>query len=270
MQIGSRTFDIAHGPYIMGILNVTPDSFSDGGRYVSLDAALAQVERMIAEGADVIDIGGESTRPGAELVPEAEEMERVMPVIEAVRARFDIPLSLDTYKSAVVREGLARGVDLVNDVWGLLADPEMGPVIAESGAACCLMHNRREPVGEHFETVWPEEMAAILDRADAAGIDRSRVILDPGVGFGKTYEQNLYVIGHLDVVTALGCPVLLGTSRKSVIGNTLGTPPDERALGTAVTTVFAALAGCMLVRVHDVRENQEAIRMARAIREETI
>ncbi len=270
MQIGSRTFDIAHGPYIMGILNVTPDSFSDGGRYVSLDAALAQTERMIAEGADVIDIGGESTRPGAELVSEAEEMERVMPVIEAVRARFDIPLSLDTYKSAVAREGLSRGVDLVNDVWGLLADPGMGTVIAESGTACCLMHNRREPVKEHFETVWPEEMAAIRDRADAAGIDRTRIVLDPGVGFGKTYEQNLYVIGHLDAVTALGCPVLLGTSRKSVIGNTLDVPPDERAIGTAVTTVFAALAGCMFVRVHDVRENQEAIRMARAIREETI
>ena len=266
MRIGTKEFDTEHNTYLMGILNVTPDSFSDGGRFNTLDAALAQVERMIAEGADIIDIGGESTRPGYEpKLSNAEELERVLPVIEAVKARFDIPVSLDTYHSTVAAAGLAAGADMINDIWGLKFDPDMAGVIAKAGASCCLMHNRNAAEYRDFVPELCADLRETLALAKAAGIPEENIVLDPGVGFGKTYENNLTAITALREVRALGYPVLLGTSRKSVIGLTLDVPVSDRVIGTAVTTVFAVQQGCAFVRVHDVRENAQAIRMTQAI-----
>ncbi|HJB45832.1 MAG TPA: dihydropteroate synthase [Candidatus Mediterraneibacter surreyensis] len=265
MRIGSREFDTEHQTYIMGILNVTPDSFSDGGKYSRIDAALAHAEKMIRDGADIIDVGGESTRPGHMQITDEEETARVVPVIEALKARFDTPVSVDTYKSAVAREALKAGADLVNDIWGLKYDPQMAGLIAESGAACCLMHNRNNTDYREFIPEFLDDMRECVRLADEAGIAWDKIILDPGVGFGKTYEMNLEVISRLEVMHELGLPILLGTSRKSVIGLTLDLPPEEREEGTLVTTVFGVQKGCAFVRVHDVEKNKRAIRMTRAL-----
>lgn len=267
MKIGTQEFETTGKTYVMGILNVTPDSFSDGGRYDKLDAALRHVEEMCAGGMDVLDIGGESTRPGYTPLSAQQEMDRVLPVIEAVKARFDVPISLDTCKSAVAEAGIRSGADLINDIWGLKGDADMARVIARYDVPCCLMHNRKDP---DYRMLIPDLCADLeesLALADEAGIDREKIILDPGVGFGKTYEQNLAVIHHLEEFHRFELPILLGTSRKSVIGMTLETPPEERLEGTLVTTVLAVEKGCMFVRVHDVKENVRAIRMARAILE---
>ena len=267
MKIGTQEFETTGKTYVMGILNVTPDSFSDGGRYDKLDAALRHVEEMCAGGMDVLDIGGESTRPGYTPLSAQQEMDRVLPVIEAVKARFDVPISLDTCKSAVAEAGIRSGADLINDIWGLKGDADMARVIAQYDVPCCLMHNRKDP---DYRMLIPDLCADLeesLALADEAGIDREKIILDPGVGFGKTYEQNLAVIHHLEELHRFELPILLGTSRKSVIGMTLETPPEERLEGTLVTTVLAVEKGCMFVRVHDVKENVRAIRMARAILE---
>ena len=265
MRIGSREFDMAHHTYIMGILNVTPDSFSDGGRYNGLDAAFARAEQMIREGADILDVGGESTRPGHTRISDEEEISRVAPVIEALKARFDAPVSVDTYKSAVARAALDAGADLINDIWGLKSDPRMGRVIAEHGAACCLMHNREQADYGQFLPDFLSDMRECVRLACEAGIPRDRIVLDPGVGFGKTYEMNLEIIDRVDILHELGFPVLLGTSRKSVIGLTLDLPPREREEGTLVTTVWAVQKGCAFVRVHDVEKNKRAVRMAEAL-----
>ncbi len=265
MKIGNRTFATTGHTYVMGILNVTPDSFSDGGRYDRLDSALHHVEKMLAEGMDILDIGGESTRPGYTLLPDQEEIDRVLPVIEAVKARFDVPISLDTYKSRVAQAGLSAGTDLINDIWGLKYDPALAGVIARAGVPCCLMHNRAKPDYGRFLPELCADLEQTLSIADAAGIDRGNILLDPGVGFGKTYEQNLEVIRRLEELHRFGLPLLLGTSRKSVIGLTLNLPAAERLEGTLVTTVLAVEKGCMFVRVHDVQANVRAIRMAEAI-----
>ena len=265
MRIGSREFDTAHHTYIMGILNVTPDSFSDGGRYNGLDAALAHAEQMIREGADILDVGGESTRLGHTRISDEEEISRVAPVIEALKARFDAPVSVDTYKSAVARAALDAGADLINDIWGLKYDPRMGKLIAEHGAACCLMHNRERADYGQFLPEFLSDMRECVRLACEAGIPRDRIILDPGVGFGKTYAMNLEIIDRVDILHELGFPVLLGTSRKSVIGLTLDLPAGQRLEGTLVTTVMAVEKGCAFVRVHDVEKNKRAIRMAEAL-----
>lgn len=269
MRIGSREFDVKNRTYVMGILNVTPDSFSDGGKWNSMDRAMKHVEEMLAEGMDILDIGGESTRPGSDYsMPAQEELERVMPYIEAVKARFDVPISLDTYKSQVAEAGIAAGVDLINDIWGLKRDDRMAQVIADHSVACCLMHNRRAADYKDFLKDVATDLAESVDLARRAGIGADRIILDPGVGFAKSYEQNLIIINHLESLQALGYPVLLGTSRKSVVGLTLDVPLEERLEGTLATTVIGVLKGCSFVRVHDVKENVRAIRMARAILEE--
>lgn len=267
MLIGNRDFDIGRHTYVMGILNVTPDSFSDGGKYNTIDRALAHAAKMIAEGADILDVGGESTRPGHVKITDQEEIERIAPVLERLKAEFDVPLSIDTYKSAVAAEALKAGADLVNDIWGLKHDGKLAHLIAESGAACCLMHNRSEAVYQDLMTEVKQDLTETLQIAEAAGIARERIILDPGVGFGKTREQNLMVIDSLEQLHELGCPILLGTSRKSVIGLTLDLPVEERLEGTLVTTVYAVQKGCAFVRVHDVKENVRAIRMTEAIRD---
>lgn len=265
MIIGNRDFDTANNCYIMGILNVTPDSFSDGGKFSSLDAALFHAEEMIKEGADIIDIGGESTRPGHQVITSDEEIARVVPVIEAVKSRFDIPVSIDTYKGDVTEAALQAGADLVNDIWGFKHDFRVAELTAEYGADCCLMHNRDEAVYEDFQKDFLTDMEECVALARKAGVPDDKIILDPGVGFGKTYELNLEIINHLEILNTLGFPVLLGTSRKSVIGNTLDLPTDQRVEGTLVTTVMGVMKGCSFVRVHDVKENLRAVKMTKAI-----
>ena len=265
MRIGSRDFATTGHTYIMGILNVTPDSFSDGGKFNQIDAALKHAEEMIRDGADVIDIGGESTRPGYTKISDEEETGRVVPVIEAVKKEFGIPISVDTYKSRVAEAAAQAGADLINDIWGLKYDPHMAEVIAKSGLACCLMHNRDNTEYRNFMEDVKQDLRETIVLAKAAKIADDKIILDPGVGFAKSYENNLEVIRRLKEFNELKYPVLLGTSRKSVIGLTLDLPAAERVEGTIVTTVMAVEAGCMFVRVHDVKENHRAIQMAEAI-----
>ncbi|MBR4084297.1 MAG: dihydropteroate synthase [Lachnospiraceae bacterium] len=267
MKIGNRIFDVQKHTYVMGILNVTPDSFSDGGQWLEKDKALYHVEEMLAEGMDILDVGGESTRPGHVAISAEEEISRVVPVIEAIKSRFDVPISLDTYKAEVAKAGIKAGVDLINDIWGLKKDPEMAQVIAESGVACCLMHNRKEADYVDLLRDMVADLQESLELACKAGISNDKIILDPGIGFGKTYVDNLQLLGALDRFQQLGYPLLLGTSRKSVIGLTLDLPVEERLEGTLVTTVMAVLNGYAFVRVHDIKENVRAIRMAEAIRQ---
>lgn len=265
MRIGNREFDTKNKTYIMGILNVTPDSFSDGGKYNHLDAALFHTEEMLRDGADIIDIGGESTRPGHTVITDEEEIARVTPVIQAVKSRFDVPVSIDTYKGKVTEAALQAGADLVNDIWGFKHDKKVADLTAKYGAACCLMHNRHEAVYENFLDDMVRDMEECVRIAREAGVGDDRIILDPGVGFGKTYEMNLEAIHHVDVLHRLGFPILLGTSRKSVIGLTLNLPADQRVEGTMVTTVIGVMKGCAFVRVHDIKENKRAIQMTEAI-----
>lgn len=265
MKIGNRDFDTQHKTYIMGILNVTPDSFSDGGKFNNLDAALHHAEEMIQDGAHIIDVGGESTRPGHTVITDEEEISRVVPVIEAVKSRFDIPVSIDTYKGSVAEAALKAGADLVNDIWGFKHDRRVAELTAQYGAACCLMHNRQEAIYEDFLTDVVKDMEECVRIAREAGVPDEKIILDPGVGFGKNYEMNLEIIHHVDVLHKLGFPVLLGTSRKSVIGLTLDLPADQRMEGTVATSVMGVMKGCAFVRVHDIRENSRAIQMTEAI-----
>lgn len=265
MRIGAREFDVKNKTYLMGILNVTPDSFSDGGKYNRMDAALFHAEEMLRDGADIIDIGGESTRPGHTVISEEEEITRVAPVIEAVKSRLEVPVSVDTYKGKVAEAALKAGVDLVNDIWGFRQDRKVAELTAQYGAACCLMHNRKEAVYRNFLEELLQDMEECVRIAREAGISDDRIILDPGVGFGKTYEMNLEAIRHVDALCALGFPVLLGTSRKSVIGLTLQLPADQRVEGTLATTVIGVMKGCAFVRVHDVKENKRVIQMTEAV-----
>ena len=265
MKIGNREFDVNHKTYIMGILNVTPDSFSDGGKWNQKDAALAHVESMLQDGADIIDVGGESTRPGFAQVDAQEEASRVLPMIEEIRRRFDVPISVDTYKASVAEQAIQAGADLVNDVWGLKKDPAMAGVIAKHGVACCLMHNKKEAVYDNFLVDMLHETQECVNLARAAGVQADRIIVDPGVGFGKDYEMNLLTIRRLDLLRARGYPVLLGTSRNSGMGLTLDLPTSERVEGTLATTVMGVMSGCAFVRVHDIKENKRAIMMTEAI-----
>ena len=265
MNIGGREFDLKNHTYIMGILNVTPDSFSDGGKYSRLDEALFHVEEMLGEGTDLLDIGGESTRPGHTFVPAQEETERVVPIIEAVKRRFDVPVSLDTYKAEVASEGLKAGVDMINDIWGLKYDPDMACTIAKAGVPCVLMHNRKETDYHQFVEDVVADLRETVRIAKSSGIKDEQIVLDPGIGFGKTYGQNLEMLYSLERLLELEYPVLLGASRKSVVGLTLDLPADQRMEGTLVTTVFGVMKGCSFVRVHDIKEHVRAVKMTDAI-----
>ena len=265
MIIGNRVFDAEHRTYIMGILNVTPDSFSDGGKFNQIDAALYHAEEMIRDGADIVDVGGESTRPGHTVISDEEEISRVAPVIEAIKSRFDIPVSIDTYKGKVTEAALKAGADLVNDIWGFKFDHKVAELTAQYGAACCLMHNRSEPTYQDYLNDVVADLKECVRIAKDVGISDDKIILDPGVGFGKTYQMNLEIINHVDVLHSLGFPILLGTSRKSVIGQTLNLPTDQRVEGTLATTVVGVLKGCAFVRVHDIKENKRVIQMTEAI-----
>lgn len=276
MQIGARLFD-GPGPFVMGIVNATPDSFSDGGLFLDAGAAIAQALLLADEGADLVDVGGESTRPGAAPVPDDEELGRVVPVIAALRARgFPLPISIDTRKAAVARAALDAGADLVNDVSGL-ADPSLARVVAEAGAPIVLMHSRGTPEDMQRRAVYGDvvqevaaELEQALDRAAAAGIPRERTILDPGLGFAKTAEHNLVLLARLGELRALGRPILVGPSRKSFIGRIAGSAaPGDRLPGTLAAVTAAVVAGAELVRVHDVAAARQAALVAAAIRDAT-
>lgn len=261
IPLGPRTL-------VMGILNVTPDSFSDGGRSAAPEDALANARRLVAEGADMLDIGGESTRPGHTPVPAEDEWARIAPVVGPLAAEAGVPISVDTYKAEVARRALAAGAAIVNDVWGFARDPDMARVVADHDAAAVVMHNR-ESVDESLDIV--ADMLGFferaLDAADRAGLPRDRIVLDPGIGFGKTFPQNLAAVRRLDELRVLGLPLLLGTSRKSLIGKVIDTTPAERLPGTIASNVIGIMAGVEIIRVHDVAAHVQAARVAEAIRD---
>lgn len=278
----TRSLQFAWGvrTYVMGIINATPDSFSGDGLLSAEETvarALAQAHQFFANGADILDIGGESTRPGSQPVTAEEETERVIPVITAIREELDLPISIDTYRADVAQAALDVGADWVNDVWGLRMDPNMAYVVANAGCPVVIMHNRSKPkdvaqetrlggryVGVEYKNLIEDiksELQQSIDLALAAGIQPEQIILDPGVGFGKTVEQNVQIIRQLDQIKAMGYPVLLGTSRKSFIGYTLDLPPDERVEGTAVTITLGIERGADIVRVHDVKQMVRVAKM---------
>ncbi len=271
-RLRTRTIDLQHRPCLMGILNVTPDSFSDGSRYSDIDAAVGKALEMEASGADIIDVGGESTRPSAAPVDEEEELRRVIPVIQALSRRLSIPLSIDTYKSRVAREALQAGAEIVNDVSAFSFDPGMAGVVAEIGAGVVLMHTRGRPTEMQHDTCYVDLVGEIVeslrrsvDMACAAGISPDRVVVDPGIGFGKDLQGNLTLLNRLDAFATLGYPILVGTSRKSFIGTLLGRSPDNRLFGTAATVCLALAKGADVFRVHDVREMRDVLDMAAAV-----
>lgn len=265
MYIGNVEFKTEERPYIMGILNVTPDSFSDGGKHNKLDDALYAAEQMIQDGADIIDVGGESTRPGYTLISEEEEIERVVPVITELKKRFDTVVSLDTYKAGVAEAGIKAGADLINDIWGLKWDGKMADVISRYDVACCLMHNRKNTDYQNYLEDVISDLDASVELALQAGIRRDKIIVDPGIGFAKNLEQNLILMNHLELLQKWEVPVLLGTSRKSMIGLTLELPVTEREEGTIATSVLGLMKGCRFFRVHNVKGNARALQMAWAI-----
>ncbi|GGG10514.1 dihydropteroate synthase [Paenibacillus aceti] len=259
LELGSRTL-------VMGILNVTPDSFSDGGRYNGIDRALRHAEEMVADGADIIDIGGESTRPGHTPLGPEEELERVIPVVEALyREMPHIPLSVDTYKAVVAKESLKAGAHIINDVWGFKADPQMAAVAAQFDCPAIIMHNRQDRNYKALMQDVADDLLESVRIARAAGVHEDNIILDPGIGFAKDYEENLKVMQSLDELVQLGYPMLLGTSRKRFIRTTLDLPVDELVHGTAATVALGIAQGCQIVRVHDVKEIKQTVQMCDAI-----
>ncbi|MED3501694.1 dihydropteroate synthase [Brevibacillus agri] len=265
LNCGRYTLPLGERTLVMGILNVTPDSFSDGGRFVDLDHALAQARAMVEAGADIIDIGGESTRPGAEPVGEAEELDRVLPVIRRLSAELSVPLSIDTYKAAVAERALDAGAHIINDVWGAKRDPRMADVAARRGVPIILMHNRTDTEYRDFYSDFVRDLRESVQIALQAGVREEQIILDPGIGFVKTVEQNLETMRRLDDLVALGYPVLLATSRKRMIGHVLDLPVDERVEGTAATVALGVAKGCHMVRVHDVKEMKRVTKMMDAM-----
>ncbi|ALB48791.1 dihydropteroate synthase [Clostridium beijerinckii] len=266
MKIGSKEFNIGERTYIMGILNFTPDSFSDGGKFNDIDVAVKHVKEMIDNGADIIDVGGESTRPGYEIVSEEEEVLRVVPIIKAIKENFDIPVSIDTYKAKVAEQAIQAGANLINDIWGFKKDKDMAKVAAKYNVPCCLMHNRDNTEYKNLVEDILNDLKECINIAKDAGVKDENIILDPGIGFGKTYEQNLETMNNLERIKELGYPILLGTSRKSMIGLALNLPVEERIEGTVATTVIGIMKdACDFVRVHDVLENSRAAKMTDAI-----
>lgn len=260
---------------IMGILNVTPDSFSDGGRFATFEAALAQADKLIADGADILDVGGESTRPFADPVATDEELQRVIPVIEAVRKRYAIPISIDTSKAIVAREALNAGADIINDVSALQKDEKMVTVVQETTVPVIIMHMRGTPADMQIQPIYDnviEEILAFLQgRVDwmiERGIEGNRIIVDPGIGFGKTLQHNLSILKHLDTLSTLGHPVLLGHSRKRFLGDITGVSQEAaRDLATAIVTAICATSKIAMVRTHDVAATRQALLIAGAIQE---
>lgn len=267
MIIGRKNFDLEKECYIMGILNITPDSFSDGGKWNDMDRAKKHVESMINDGATIIDVGGESTRPGYICVTVEEEIERVSPIIEMIKSNYDVAVSVDTYKAPVAKAAVSAGADLINDIWGFKGDKDMAKVAAECNVPCCLMHNRDLNINPYsdFLTDVLKDLQESIDMGLQAGVKPENIITDPGIGFGKDLQQNLIMMNNVEILHKLGYPILLGTSRKSMIGKTLDLPVDERVEGTIATTVMGVMKGCSIIRVHDVKENYRAMKMTQAI-----
>mgnify|MGYP003979030821 FL=1 len=284
LTINEHLFEWGKRTYIMGILNITPDSFSGDGLNNgndSISAALKQAKIFIETGADILDIGGESTRPGSKAVGAEEEINRVIPIIKAISSEFDVPISIDTYKASVAEKALDAGADIINDVWGFQVDPKLGPLAAERDVPVILMHNRSNPktaeiqaslggryIGVEYENLIEDiknELMVSVEIARKAGVDERNIILDSGIGFGKTVEQNLELLNRSDEIRDLGFPLLVGPSRKSFIGYTLDLPPDQRAEGTAATVAVAIMRGADIVRVHDVEMIAKVAKMTDAI-----
>jgi dihydropteroate synthase len=265
LKVGKYSFPLGKRTWIMGIINVTPDSFSDGGKYHTVEQALNHAKQLAEEGADFLDIGGESTRPGFAPVSLDEELDRVIPVIERIAKEVDLPISVDTYKAEVARQAILAGAHIINDIWGAKKDPDMAKVAADLDVPIILMHNR---IKAEYQSLMEEMQNDLLESVRLVkqrGVREENIILDPGIGFGKTYEDNLTVMRHLDKVVDLGYPVLLGTSRKSMIGHTLDLPVDERIEGTAATVALGTIKGCHIMRVHDVKEMVRVCRMMDAM-----
>lgn len=265
LQAGPYSLPLHERTLVMGILNVTPDSFSDGGQYDRIDRALTHAHEMVAAGADIIDVGGESTRPQAMPISQEEELSRVIPVIRALAPVIDRPLSVDTYKAEVAWQAIQAGAHIINDVWGFKKDPDMARVAAELDVPVVLMHNREEPVYTDLIADIRRDLLDSVAIARAAGVKEERIILDPGIGFAKSYEENLQVMARLEAIVDLGYPVLLGTSRKSMVGIALDLPVDERTEGTGATVTLGIAKGCSIVRVHDVRSMVRVARMTDAM-----
>lgn len=260
VSIGKNNLEIGKRTYIMGILNITPDSFSDGGKFIDADNAIKHAKKMTEEGADIIDIGGESTRPGSLEVSSKEEIQRVLPVVERLVEEVNAFISVDTSKAEVAEKVLQAGAHIINDVWGLQKDKAMASVIAKHDAPVVIMHNKNDT---NYDKDIIESIKEFLNNsiniALSAGIDKNKIILDPGIGFGKTVEQNIIVMSRLEELKDLGYPILLGTSRKSMIGKILDLPANERVEGTISTSVIGIMKGIDFLRVHDIKENLRAV-----------
>ncbi|MCM3676314.1 dihydropteroate synthase [Peribacillus simplex] len=265
IKCGSFDLDYSNKTLIMGILNVTPDSFSDGGKYNRIDAALKHAERMVNDGADILDVGGESTRPNYERISDEEEIERVAPIIDAISRNIEVPISVDTYKSRVAEEAVKAGAHILNDIWGGKADSLMSKVAAEYKVPIILMHNRDNMGYGHFVRDVLQDLFESIKLVKDAGVKDENIILDPGIGFAKDLKLNLEMMRNLDKLVSLGYPVLLATSRKSMIGHVLDLPPSERMEGTAATICHGIQQGCQMVRVHDVKEMARTAKMMDAL-----
>ncbi|MGG0240926.1 dihydropteroate synthase [Bacillus rhizoplanae] len=265
IQCGEYALNLNEKTFIMGILNVTPDSFSDGGNYNEVEAAVRHAKEMVIDGAHIIDIGGESTRPGFAKVSAEEELQRVLPMIRAVSQAVDLPISIDTYKAEVAKQAIEAGAHIINDIWGAKAEPEIAKVAAHYDVPIILMHNRDNT---NYRNLMPDMIADLYESvtiAKRAGVRDENIILDPGIGFAKTFEQNLEVMRNLEQLKLLGYPILLGTSRKSFIGHTLDLPVEERLEGTGATVCLGIQKGCEIVRVHDVKEMSRMAKMMDAM-----
>lgn len=253
--------DIQKKTWVMGILNVTPDSFSDGGKYTTVEKAVSQTKKMIEDGADIIDVGGESTRPGYTMISDEEEIARVVPVIKALAEETNALISIDTYKAAVAEAAIAAGAHIINDIWGAKYEPDIAEVAAKWDVPIILMHNRNDTSYNNFWNEVQQDMAESVQIALDAGVRKEQIWLDPGIGFGKTTAQNIQMMQHLREFVELGYPVLLGTSRKSLVGKVLDLPVSERLEGSLATVCFGVDRGCQIVRVHDVKETSRVVRM---------
>jgi dihydropteroate synthase len=261
IQCGPYSLDFSRKTYIMGILNITPDSFSDGGSYNELDAAVNHARKMVANGADIIDIGGESTRPGHIQVSVEEEIKRVVPIIEAISAEINVPISIDAYRAKTVEAAIKAGAHIINDIWGAKYEPEMAKVAAETGVPIILMHNRDNRNYTHFIRDVIQDIQESIFICKKAGVQDDKIILDPGIGFAKDVELNIEMMRELDKFVGLGYPVLLGTSKKSMIGQIMDLPVEERLEGTGATVCYGIQKGCHIMRVHDVKEISRMAKM---------
>ena len=270
--INGKEFDLFNKSYTMGILNITPDSFSDGRKYIKTEEALKRALNIINEGADIIDIGAESSRPGAAPVSEEEELNRIIPVLDLLKGNVDIPISIDTYKSKVAEESIKRGATIINDIYGFKKDKDMAKVVANTGVYCVLMHMRRDPNNMHenpkYKNVLTEvisELEESIEIALNAGVKKEKIILDPGIGFAKDFNHNLELLKKIEEFKKLGYPLLLGVSRKRFIGEILGTEPSDRLEGSLAVASYIASSTPAILRVHDVKETSKTLKIINAI-----